>query len=149
MLELLLLNGGSAQAYSTQPLGSRSILRTMQTHGALSEHEARSMLNLAKHKSDLQYEPLVAAGRHLSDTFADGVELLLPAGTATSVVVIGEQPLGEWFAKNIADNPRMSNLFDTDSTVEALLPYQLREHIDVGAVHDPFVLLETLFIKQV
>ena len=146
MLELLLLNEGATQGYSTVPLGSRSILRTLQTHGAMSEHEARSLLNLTKHKDDWQYEPLLAAGRHLSDSFADGVELLLPAGTASNLVVVGEQPLGEWFAKHIADNPRLANLFSEESTVEALLPFQLKGHIEQGTVHDPFVLLETLLV---
>jgi hypothetical protein len=146
MLELLLLNDGATQGYSTVPLGSRSILRTLQTHGGLSEHEARSMLTLTKHTDDWQYEPLLAAGRHLSDSFADGVELLLPAGTASSLVVVSEQPLGEWFAKSIADNPRIANLFSEESTVEALLPFQLKDHVDHGAVHDPFVLLEALLV---
>jgi len=149
MLELLLLNAGGTGAYSTVPLGSRSVLRTMQAHGALSGHEAHSMLTLAKHKGNLYYEPLLAAGRHLSDTFADGVQLLLPAGSATSIVVVGEQPLGEWFAKSIADNPRVSELFTEDSTVEALLPFHLEGRIGQGTVHDPFILLETMFLKGV
>ncbi len=148
ILELLLLSERGAKGYSTVPLGSRSILRTLQTHGNLSEHEARSMLSLTKHKDDLCYEPLLVAGRHLSDTFAEGAELLLPAGTATSLVVVGEQPLGEWFAKSIADNPRVSGLFSEDSTVEALLPYHIADHFERGAIHDPYILLESLFIHK-
>jgi hypothetical protein len=151
ILELLLLSAGGPAAYSTVPLGSMSILRTLQTHGDLSMHEASSMLNLAKHKDDLYYEPLVVAGRHLSDTFADGAALLLPAGTATNLVVVGEQPLGEWFAKHIAGNPRVSDYFTEESTVEALLPYHVGGLIGQGTVHDPFVLLEALFVgdKQI
>lgn len=148
LLELLLLNEAGAQGYGTVPLGSHSILRTLQTHGALSEHEARSMLALTKHKEDLLYEPLLAAGRHLSDTLAEGVELLLPGGIATNVVVIGEQPLGEWFAKSIAGNPRIAALCNDSATVEVLLPYQLAGHIEPGAVRDPYLLLESLFISK-
>lgn len=146
LLELLLLSKAGPLAYSTVPLGSRSILRTLQTHGALSEHEARSILNLTKHKDDLWYEPLLAAGRHLSDTFADGAELLLPAGAATSLVVVAEQPLGEWFAKHIADNPRMPALFSDEATVEVLLPYHMADHIALGVMNDPYLLLESLFV---
>ena len=146
ILELLLLNELGVGGYSTVPVGSRSIVRTLQTHGAMSEHEAKSLLTLTKHKDDWYYEPLLAAGRHLSDSVAEGIELLLPAGNASSLVVVGEQPLAEWFAKNIADNPRVSNLFSEESTVEALLPFQLKGHIEQGTVHDPFILLETLLV---
>ena len=146
MLELLLLNESGTSAYGTVPIGSRSILRTLQTHGAMSEHEARSILTLHTHKEDWQYEPLLAAGRHLSDSFADGVELLLPAGIASSLVIVGEQPLGEWFAQNIADNPRVSGLFSEESTVEALLPFHIKDHVEQGTVQDPFILLETLLV---
>lgn len=145
LLELMLLNEAGPQAYGTVPLGSRTILRTLGAHGLLSEHEARSMLNLTKHTSDAPYEPLVAAGRHLSDSFAEGALLLLPAGMVTSVVVVAEQPLGEWFAKSIADNPTMADLFLEGTTAEALLPHHVAGMVGLGSVKDPFVLLEALF----
>ena len=148
LLELLLLSEAGPRGYSTVPLGSRNVLRTLQSHGALSEHEARSILALTKHTDDRYYEPLLAAGRQLSDSFAEGAMLILPAGSATNLVVVGEQPLGEWFAKNIAENPRVSDLFSEESVVEALLPYHVADHIDVGAVHDPYVLLESLFVGK-
>src|SRR6185437_3514107 len=125
------------------------IMRTLQTHGGLSLHEAHSMLRLQTHKDDLSYEPLLVAGRHLSDTFADGVQLLLPSGTTTNIVVMGEQPLGEWFAKHIAANPRMESLFTEDSTVEALLPYHVKGMVSHGTTHDPFILLESIFIGSI
>jgi hypothetical protein len=146
MLELVLVHKAGPSAYSTVPLGSRSIVRTLQSHGTLSEHEARSMLSLAKHAGNAPYEPLIAAGRDLSDSFAEGAELLLSAGAATSVLVVGEQPLGEWFAKHIAGNPRIAALFSEDSTVEALLPYHLSGLLGQGTTQDPFVLLETLLV---
>lgn len=147
LIELLLLNEHGPQAYSTTPVGSRSILRTLKTHGALSEHEARSMLALARHKEDLRYEPLLAAAHHLGDTFAEAAALLLPAGTPTGIVVVGEHPLGEWFAKNIAANARVADIFDEDATVEAIRPYHLGGLLEPGAVNDPFMLMESLFIK--
>jgi hypothetical protein len=149
MLELLLMGESGPKGYSTVPVGSRSIVRTLQSHGTLTEHEARSMVALTKHNNDLYYEPLIAAGRELSDRFADGVELLIPAGSATSVITIGEHPTGEWFAKAIAENPRVADLFTEESTVEALLPHHLHDHIAQSNIDDPFVLTEAVFVKGV
>ncbi len=148
LLELLLLNAAGPQAYGTVPLGSRSILRTLQSHGALSTHEARSMLALAQHRDTSFYEPLLVAGRHLSEHFAEGATLLLPVGQATSVLVVGERSLGDWFAKNLAEDPHVSNMFSEDSTVEALHPNHIKELVEVGNVHDPFLLLEGLFVSD-
>ena len=149
IVELLLLNKAGAKAYGTVPQGARSVLRTLQSHGTLSEHEARSMMVLTKHADDFYYEPLLAAGRHLSDTFAEAAEQLLSAGDATSLVVVGEQPAGEWFAKHIADNPFISELFNQDATVEALLPFHIAGRVEQGNVQDPFILLEALFVNHI
>lgn len=147
LLELLLLNATGPRGYGTVPLGSRSVLRTLQTHGALTTHEARSMLALTQHH-DHSYEPLLAAGRHLSGHFADGAALLLPANQATSILVVGERALGDWFAKHIAEDPRVTELFSEDSTVEALHPRHMSSLVEVGRVNDPFMLLEGLFVSD-
>jgi hypothetical protein len=146
LMELLLLNENGPQAYSTVPLGSRSILRTLKTHGALSEHESRSMLALAHANDDFEYEPLIAAAHHLSDTLAGSAGLFLPRGVTANIMVVGEHPLGELFARNLAVNPRVADLFAEESTVEVLRPYHLSAMLEPSPVHDPFVLLEALFV---
>ncbi len=148
LLELLLLNAAGPQGFGTVPLGARSVLRTLQSHGALTAHEAHSMLSLAQHQGNHFYEPLLVAGRNLSNTFADGAALLLPAGQATSVVVVGERVVGDWFAKHLAEDPHVSELFSEDSTVETLHPHHLANLVEVGTVSDPFVLLEALFVSD-
>lgn len=149
LLELLLVNNGGPEAYSTVPLGTRSILRTLKTHGQLNEHEAHSMLVLAHAADDMAYEPLAAAGHHLSETFAEGAALLVPAGAATNIVVVGEHPLGEWFARNLAQNKRVTDLFAEESTVEALRAHHMGVLLEPTPVQDPFILLESLFVEHV
>ncbi len=148
LLELLFLSNDMVRAYTTVPLGSRSILRTLQTHGALSEHEARSMLRLQKHTSNAQYEPLQAASKHLSDAFVDSAALVLPLKSNATILIVAEQPMGEWFAKSIADNSRVLTVFVPESTVEAFLPYHVADHVGQSGVEDPFILTETLFLKK-
>jgi hypothetical protein len=145
MIELLLMDGDQAKGYSTLPLGSRSVLRTLQTHGALSKHEASSILTLANSHGHA-YEPLTAAGRNLSEHFANGVKLLLPAGSATKVVVVAEHPMGEWFAQHLAEDPKVSDLFSENSIVEAIRPHHLGQHLSLGAIDDPFIMLESIFV---
>jgi hypothetical protein len=146
LLELLLLDRSGPQAYSTVPLGSRSILRTLKAHGGLSEHEARSMLALAHHTNDAPYEPLVAAAHHLGDSFADAARLFLPHGSTANIVVVAEHPAGEWFARHLAENRQVTELFSEDSTVEALRQHHIAGLLEPTHVQDPFVLLESLFV---
>jgi len=145
LCELVLLEKSGPQGYSTVPLGSGSVWRTLMSHGLLSKEEARSRLRLA-HANNVPYEPLLAAARHVNEQVALGIELLTRAGTPQHIMVVGEHPLGEWFAQNLADDPHVADLFGENGTVEALRPHHLGRRVEAGAVDDPFILLEALFI---
>lgn len=146
LLEMLLFNKNAVQAYSTVPVGTRNILRTLKAHGQLTEHEARSMLALLSHAGESEYEPLVASGEHIGRAFAEGAELLVPYGRPTTIVVVGERPLADWLTKRIAEEEKLANLFSEHTTVESLKQHYFAAPLATSPVVDPFILAEAAYV---
>jgi hypothetical protein len=146
LVELLHIDESVPVSYGTTPGGVHALLRTLKVHDRMSEHEARSALLLLNHHHDRAYEPLTAAGRELSSTFADTVKVLLERAPARHVLVLGDGELSGWFAKTIADEPKLAGLFADDSTVEPVYPHLGLANRFNTPIRDPFVLLAALFV---
>lgn len=147
LIELVHIGDTAPLAYGTAPGGTNSVLRTLQVHDNLTTHEARSRLELLHHHHEKRYEPLFAAARHVTESFADGATLLLQHAPSKNVVVLGEGELAVWFAKNIADESKLGGLFVEGSTIEPLRAHHLLSHAPMQTtVHDPYLLLEALFV---
>jgi len=145
LMEMLLFTDARVVAYGTAPIGTHTILRTLKAHGGLSEHESRSLLKLLEH-GDQSYEPLIASGEHARKEFANAAALVLQHGTPTSIVLMGEQPLADWFAKRIAEEESLAALFPENTTVEALRQHYFGAPLATSAISDPFLLAEAAYV---
>lgn len=147
LAELLLLGNGGVEGYATIPLGARTILRTLKTHGGLSEAEANSLFTLSSRLEG--YDPLHAAGKHFIEEFSGTAQTLLHNGRADEVFVLAEKPAGEWFAQALARDHSLSALFPEGGSVRALGPRHFAPHVAAHATNpDLFLMLEALFIDS-
>lgn len=126
--ELLLWGEDRVEGHATLPIGLHTLLRTLMSHGGLSEAEARSAL----HSAHLE-EPFVAASAHFAREFYDAAEELLQQSTPRAVIVIGRDT-GEWFARALSNDPSVSELFPEGGTVRSLHVTHLTPYV---AAHTP------------
>jgi hypothetical protein len=150
--ELLALDSaGAVQAHATIPLGAHFLIRTLRTHGGLSEHEARSAARLPFATVRLQ-EPNLASARHFAGQFADAAnELLAHAGPMRRVHVVSHDKLGDWFAEALASEaaaPVISELFPQGGEVRALRAHQVAPWVTMGGKPDLFLMLQALFVDS-
>ncbi len=146
--ELMLIDDERALGYGTLPIGSRTLYRTLQTHAGLSLAEIPAVLALAKHATDTLYdEPLEAAGRHMLEFFASGLEALAQSAVPQSVLVIADEPLGSWFARTLESDPSLGALFAPGATVRTLGSRTVAGHLaGHAALPDLHLGLDALFI---
>lgn len=146
--ELLLLHNGAIAGRATLPHGHHLLLRTLQSHNGMSEGEARSALRLPAHgglNNLPMHEALRAAGSHFTEEFKDVARELLAPSTQ-SVLVVTQEPVGEWFARTFSEHSSLQELFPQGGTVRALRAHHVAPHIELPAPKDIFLMLEALYI---
>lgn len=144
--ELMLLGGQRALGYGTLPMGSHSIYRTLQTHAGLSLAEIPAVLALAQHPANPYSEPLEAAGRHMIEHLAPGLEALTQGGTPGGVIIVAEEPVAEWFALTLESDESLGALFTPNATVRTFSAKHAATHLGGhGMEPDLHLSLDALF----
>lgn len=143
--ELMRMDNEGVRAHATFPSGQNALLRTLRTHGGLSEHEARSAARLPFGTKHIR-EPFDAAAVEFAGHFKNAVKELLSPGDILRVRVIGAEPAGEWFARALAADESLAELFPDGGEVRALRSHHLTKHIEAHAeVPDLLLMLDALF----
>ena len=146
--ELMLMDTEGVRAHATIPMGSHVLLRTLRTHGGLSEHEARSAARLP-FAAPLVREPFAAAAAPLSEQVGDTMRAFTAAEPLSRVRVIAAEPAGEWFARAIASNESFAEYFPQGGEVRALRKEHLVPHIAAHAASpDLPLMLQALFVDS-
>ena len=151
--ELLFTEAGAPKVRATMPVGTHTLLRTLESHGDLSHAEARSLLHLTRHASspalDIYAEPLAAVGEHFARNLSDILYEVAIHTSPRDVVVVADAPHGEWFARALAEQGFRGDLFPEGSTVRALHTHHLEPHfVSHGTLPDLLLMLEALFSKR-
>jgi len=134
--------------HATLPFGRNSIMRTLSAHGGFSSGEAESALKLAQHGHTApMHEPLTSLAAHIGEEFDEVARELASGGTLRSVFVVAHEPVGEWFARSLAEHASLETLLPEGGTVRAVRGSHISPFIAVHA-HKPDIalLLEALFI---
>ncbi|MDB5224619.1 MAG: hypothetical protein JWO43_241 [Candidatus Adlerbacteria bacterium] len=144
--ELTLLDNRGVLGTATFPTGYRTSVRTLMTHAGLSSAEAHSALRLQpSHMSDATN----AASEHFAQAFYAAAQPLMQAAPARSIVVVAQEPHGEWFAKALARSSQVSGLFTEPGVVSAAKASHFTPYV---AGHSPkpdlFLMLEALFVDN-
>lgn len=149
MTELLLVHQGAVVGHATIPHGLNLPLRTLRTHGGLSEAEARSALKLGHLTEPLGRSswPMGEALASATETFATeflaaGRELF--EGYAPERVWV-VSPAGDYFARALSHHA-LDELFVQGGTVAALRPHHVQAHLPNAGSQDLFIILEALFV---
>ncbi len=146
--ELLHHDGAGVRAHATIPLGLHALLRTLRTHGGLSELEARSAARLPFTTAHLR-EPFSAVAQHVGAHFAPAARELLGDSQVSRVRVMGEGATAEWFARALASYEPLGELFPHGGEVRSLALRHLTPHI---AAHqetaDLRLMLASLFVDS-
>ncbi len=147
--ELMRMDGGEGvRAHATFPSGYNALLRTLRAHGGLSEQEARSAARLPFGMRHIR-EPFRAAAGEFAGHFKNAVKELLSPGDILRVRVIGAEPSGEWFARALAADESLAELFPDGGEVRALRSYHLTRYIEAHAeVPDLLLMLDALFVDN-
>ncbi len=147
--ELMRMDGHHVQAHATFPLGSHGLLRTLRTHGGLSEEEARSATRLPFNSRGPAHEAFRSAAADFAAQFKDAAQELLGPGDVLRVRVIAHDPVSEWFAQALARDSSLGELFPEGGEVRAMRAHHLTPHIEAHAeVPDLLLLLEALFVDS-
>lgn len=140
--ELLLWGGGKVDGHATLPLGLHTLLRTLMSHGGLSEAEARSAL----HSAHLA-EPLLAASAHFAGEFYVTAEELLQQNTPRAVFVVAGD-MGEWFARALSNDSSVAELFPEGGTVRSLHATHISPYVLAHTpTPDTALMLEALLME--
>lgn len=146
--ELLHMDGAGVRAHATIPLGLHVLLRTLRTHGGLSEAEARSAAQLPFDTPHLQ-EPFAAAAAHMGGHFVSSARELLEGAGLSRIRVIAQEPTAEWFARALSTYEPLDALFPYGGEVRTLRLPHLTAHI---AAHqerpDLQLMLAALFVDS-
>ena len=146
--ELMRMDGQGVRAHATFPSGLHALLRTLRTHGGLSEAEARSAARLPFDSKHIR-EPFAAVALEFAGHFKNTVKELLSPGDLLRVRVVGAEPAGEWFARALAANESLAELFPDGGEVRALRSHHLTEHLGAHAeVPDLLLMLDALFVDS-
>lgn len=140
----------SIEGHATMPLGRHYPIRTLRTHGGLSEAEAYSALTLHARDAGPRHalEALHAAGLHMAGEFGSVAQELFAHVPAQSVLVIAEEPVGDWFARTLAESPTSASLFPEKGEVRALRSRHVTPFMSTHSAHpDLPLLLEALFVN--
>ncbi len=150
--ELSKVRGSTLVGHATIPFGTHTFVRTLQTHGGMSEPEARSALQLLRHHGTTSHvswgEAFTAAGTHFMTESRDVLgELLSEHVSPHGVYVLAPAPLGEWFAKTIVEDDALAALFPEGSTARAVHPHHTKPFLGAhSSLPDVPLTLETLSV---
>ncbi len=150
IIELLLADQGSILGRATMPLGHRTVLRTLASHGNLTPHEADSALKVTHLNTNHPFvEPLNASAKHFASLFnTTAGELLPPGGKVPQLLIISPHHAGDWLARSLSQHVD-ANLFTPGGTVRTLKARHLEPHVIVHpTTHDVPLMLETLFVHN-
>ncbi len=146
--ELMRMDQSGVASHATIPTGSNDLLRTLKSHGGLSEEEARSAMGLTFDTPHVR-EPFVAAAAHFAGHFKDAAEELLAPGDVLTVRVVADEPVAKWFARALSQDEALAELFPQGGEVRTLAPSQLSAHIAAhAAMPDTMLLLAALFVDS-
>jgi hypothetical protein len=152
--ELVLLENAGTHlgivGHGSVPLGHHYPLRTLLSHGGFSEAEARSAFNLHArgHEPPHALEALQTASEHMVQELGSVAGELFEHLPVRRVVVAAQEPAGDWFARSLAANSAMQELFPHAGEVRALRAKQLTPFVGVHARRpDLPLLLEVMFIN--
>ena len=152
--ELMLLEHAGTHfriaAHATIPMGRHYPLRTLLSHGGFSEAEARSAMHLHARGASPHHamEALYTAQTQYAGEFGSVAGDLLQHAPASSIVVVAQEPAGEWFARSLAQSPELSALFPEAGEVRAARSSHALPFVAVHARRpDLPLLLEVLFVN--
>ncbi len=149
--ELLLVNEQGVLAHATIPLGRHLLIRTLRTHGGLSDHESRSAAQLPFDTPRLR-EPFISAARHFTEQFSDAARELLAVAPIQKVHILSQGKSGEWFAEALGSDAvvdHLENLFPEGGEVRALHSRHFTPHIAAHAADpDLFLIVQALFVNS-
>lgn len=154
--ELLLIDQQGVRAHATIPLGTHAVLRTLRSHGGISEQEARSALHLpfgspsTSLRTNALDEAFAAAAGYFGEQFRDAAAEVLQHSPApvVRVQVIAQEPAGEWFARALSQHEPLAALFP-NGEVRALRSNHLTPYVAAHAGRpDLFLLLHALFVDS-
>ncbi len=148
--ELLLLENNSLKARATVPSGLHTLVRTLVSHGGMSQEEARSYLSLegrdAAHPAS---EPSRHAQAHFAEQFADVAAPLLRVAPAQSVFVMAPQSAEAWFARALGESEPLAGLFREGATVRPIRAGHAQPYMGGhGTRPDLPLMLEALFVDK-
>ncbi len=147
--ELMRMDGHGVVGHATIPTGSHALLRTLRTHGGLSEAEARSAAKLPFNTKHPAAEASRFAAQEFATHFKDAAKELLSPGDVLRVRVIAHEPSAEWFAQALSADESLAELFPEGGEVRALRAHHLTPHIEAHAeVPDLLLMLEALFVDS-
>ncbi len=148
--ELLRMDEQGVVAHATVPLGTHSLLRTLQSHGVMSEGESRSLLRLDyEGQAAKMREPFAAVQAHFGAHFADAARDIMQGSTVQNIYTVGEQSAAEWFARALAQEESVQELFPQGGAVRALRAHHFLPHLAAHAeVPDLRLSLAALFVDN-
>jgi hypothetical protein len=146
--EVLAIADNRLVGRATIPTGLHTLMRTLAAHGGLSSAEAQSLLALGSHAQHTAVrEPLAAAREHFAREFAGVAQDLLAQMPSAHVLVLAPRGAEEWFARALAEDTPLKEIFPEDSTVRAMHAPHLMPHIAAHAPRpDVPLMLEALFV---
>ena len=141
MTELLTLKDGLVAGHATIPFGLHTVLRTIQTHSGLSEHEARSALRLVHSEQDRgghMVEPMTAATGYFATEFTKTARNLLTSNESNAVFIIAPEPAGDLFAKALSGpaGKELAELFPDGGAVRRIRALHVAPYF-VAHAHNP------------
>ncbi len=146
--QLLQMDGQGVRAHATFPSGLHSVLRTLRSHGGLSEQEARSVMRLPMQTPHMQ-EPFAAAAGEFSQYFKDAARGLIIPGDVLRVMVIAPDASADWFAQALSTDQSLAELFPDGGEVRALRANHAAPHVAAHAeTPDLHLLLDALFVDS-
>lgn len=141
--ELLLLKDKVAVSHATMPVGKNTLARTLRASGGLSSKELFSALALSsEHEEDpAQYKEILQTTReHFLDAFMDSAEDILGGTAPSSVFVIAEAPLGQWFSKAIAGHNTIGYIFPEGAAVRTIQHAHLAPYCELQTAKPDLIL---------
>lgn len=147
--ELLLMDAQGVAAHATIPTGLHSYIRTLRTHGGLSEEEARSAIRLPHDAAHLR-EASRYAGAEFTAHFKDAARDILSGTDIMRVTIVAPEHSSERIARALVLDEGLQELFPNGGEVRTLRASHATPHIAAHAESpDLHLLLGALFVDSV
>lgn len=146
--ELLRMDKDGVAAHATVPTGLHTYMRTLRTHGGLSESESRSAMRLPHDASHLR-EPSRYAAREFAAHVHDAARDLLAGTEVMRVAIVAPEHSSERMARALVEYEALQELFPKGGEVRALRASHATPHIAAHAESpDLHLLLGALFVDS-